>query len=59
MKFWTFTRKDTNPWSLLENICIIYIKHDYNYLVFIDLSISQIIQLCNFMLVHYQERKEL
>ena len=35
-----------------------YIKRDYNYLVFIDLSILQIIQLCNITLCEYVNKKE-
>lgn len=58
MKFWIFTRNNTYPWSLFENIYIIYIKRDYNYLVFIDLSILQIIQLCNITLCEYVNKKE-
>ena len=58
MKFWIFTCNNTNPWSLFENIYIMYNKRDYNYLVFIDLSILQIIQLCNITLCEYVNKKE-
>ena len=44
--------------KFIWNIYITYIKRDYNYLVFIDLSILQIIQLCNITLCEYTNKKE-